>query len=81
MFRIRPYFCRTILIPSLLMLRHKTRIEMMLDLSARLVERNKAFTDALKLRRPQTELKMIHSEIQEIYNHIALVRQQEREIV
>ncbi len=47
----------------------------MLDLSARLVERNKAFTGALKARRAHDELKAIHSEIQEIYNHIAVLQQ------
>ncbi|HEU4901571.1 MAG TPA: hypothetical protein VFT06_02240 [Flavisolibacter sp.] len=52
------------------MFQRKKRIESVLDLSARLVERNKAFTNALKERRPQDELKAIHSEIQEIYNHI-----------
>lgn len=45
----------------------------MLDLSARLVERNKAFTLALKEKRSQDELRAIHSEIQEIYNHISLL--------
>jgi hypothetical protein len=52
------------------MFQRKKRIDSVLHLSARLVERNKAFTIALKERRPQDELKAIHSEIQEIYNHI-----------
>lgn len=55
------------------MFKRKKRIESVLDLSARLVERNKAFTLALKERRPQDELKAIHSEIQEIYNHITSI--------
>ncbi|WP_121353657.1 hypothetical protein [Flavisolibacter nicotianae] len=53
------------------MVQKKTRIQFVLDLSARLVERNKAFTLALKEKRSQDELKAIHSEIQEIYNHIS----------
>jgi hypothetical protein len=56
------------------MLQTKTRIESVLDLSARLVERNKAFANALKAKRPQEELRAIHSEIQEIYNHISLLK-------
>jgi hypothetical protein len=52
----------------------------MLDLSAQLVERNKAFTSALKERRPQEELKTIHSEIQEIYNHISVLQGARRKI-
>jgi hypothetical protein len=55
------------------MLQTKTRIESVLDLSARLLEKNKAFTNALKARKPQHELKTIHSEIQELYNHISLL--------
>jgi hypothetical protein len=42
-------------------------------LSAHLVAKNKAFTAALKGKRPQTELRVIHSEIQEIYNHITFL--------
>lgn len=55
------------------MVQKKTRIQFVLDLSARLVERNKAFTLALKEKRSQDELRAIHSEIQEIYNHISLL--------
>jgi hypothetical protein len=58
------------------MLQQKTRIESVLDLSARLVERNRAFTNALKERKSQEELKAIHSEIQEIYNHISLLQKE-----
>ncbi|HEV7333386.1 MAG TPA: hypothetical protein VGN63_20295 [Flavisolibacter sp.] len=54
------------------------RIESVLNLSARLVEKNKAFTNALKARRPQDELRAIHSEIQEIYNHISLLNSNQR---
>ena len=59
----------------------KKRIQDMLSLSARLLERNKAFTTALKQKRPQEELKALHSEIQEIYNHISLMRQEEQNFV
>jgi hypothetical protein len=48
-------------------------IESVILLSAHLVEKNKAFTAALKGKRPQTELRVIHSEIQEIYNHITFL--------
>ncbi|NTS39376.1 hypothetical protein HRG84_00545 [Flavisolibacter sp. BT320] len=54
------------------------RIESVLHLSAQLLEKNKAFTNALKERKPQTELKAIHSEIQEIYNHISLLNSQQK---
>ena len=57
------------------MFQMKKRIESVLDLSAQLVAKNKAFTLALKQRRPQEELKALHSEIQEIYNHIALLNE------
>ena len=63
------------------MLQQKKRIQDMLQLSARLLERNKAFTNALKQRKPQDELRAIHSEIQEIYNHISLFRQEEETAV
>ena len=59
------------------MFQRKKRIDSVLHLSARLVERNKAFTVALKEKRPQDELKAIHSEIQEIYNHISLLNEAE----
>ena len=59
----------------------KTRIESVLDLSARLVEKNKAFALALKAKKPQNELKAIHSEIQEIYNHISLLNGEQRRAV
>lgn len=62
------------------MLPQKTKIESVLHLSARLVERNKAFASALKERKPQTELKAIHSEIQEIYNHISLLQDRDRSV-
>jgi hypothetical protein len=55
------------------MLQKNTRIETVLNLSARLLEKNKAFTNALKERKPQHELRAIHSEIQELYNHISLL--------
>ena len=54
-----------------------TRTESVLALSARLVERNKAFTHALKEKKPQEELKTIHSEIQELYNHISFLKRAE----
>ena len=60
------------------MLQQQSRIQTVLDLSARLVERNKAFTSALKEKRSHHELKAIHSEIQEIYNHISVLREVER---
>jgi hypothetical protein len=63
------------------MFQQKTRIESVLDLSARLVEKNKAFTLALKERKPQNELKAIHSEIQELYNHITLLNGARQEAV
>lgn len=63
------------------MLQQKKRIQNMLDLSARLLERNKAFTMALKQKRPHEELRAIHSEIQEIYNHISLFRQEQQSLV
>jgi len=63
------------------MFQMKKRIESVLDLSARLVEKNKAFTMALKEKRPQQELKAIHSEVQEIYNHITLLKEAGREAV
>lgn len=69
-----PKFVTVYLYPFV-MFQKKTRIESVLHLSARLVERNKAFTVALKEKRPQHELKAIHSEIQEIYNHIALLNE------
>jgi hypothetical protein len=59
------------------MFQQHSRIESVLDLSARLLEKNKAFTTALKERKPQNELKAIHSEIQEIYNHISLLNNKE----
>jgi hypothetical protein len=55
------------------MIQKQQRIESVLNLSARLVERNRAFTSALKEKKPQAELRAIHSEIQEIYNHISLL--------
>lgn len=55
------------------MVEKKTRIEFVLNLSASLVEKNKAFTHAMKQKRPQHELQAIHSQIQEIYNHISLL--------
>jgi hypothetical protein len=57
---------------------HKQRIESVLNLSAQLLEKNKAFTNALKARKPQHELKAIHSEIQEIYNHISLLNSSQK---
>jgi len=63
------------------MFQMKKRIESVLDLSAQLVAKNKAFTLALKQRRPQQELKALHSEIQEIYNHIALLNEAKRQAV
>ncbi|MBB1287306.1 hypothetical protein HRH25_23220 [Flavisolibacter sp. BT320] len=54
------------------------RIESVLNLSAQLLEKNKAFTNALKAKRPQNELKAIHSEIQEIYNHISLLNSSQK---
>lgn len=60
------------------MFQTKKRIDSVLNLSARLVERNKAFTIALKEKRPQNELRAIHSEIQEIYNHISFLNRLQR---
>lgn len=47
----------------------------MLDLTALFVEKNKEFTAAIKERKPFDQLRAIHSEIQEIYNHISLLKQ------
>ncbi len=60
------------------MLHKKERIETVLNLSAQLVEKNRAFTDALKAKKPQNELRAIHSEIQEIYNHISLLNSSQK---
>jgi len=60
------------------MLHKKQRIESVLNLSARLVEMNRAFTNALKAKKPQEELRLIHSEIQEIYNHISVLNGKQR---
>lgn len=57
---------------------NKQRIESVLSLSAQLLEKNKAFTSALKARKPQAELKVIHSEIQEIYNRISLLNNSQK---
>lgn len=63
------------------MFQMKKRIESVLSLSAQLVEKNRAFTLALKERRPQQELKALHSEIQEIYNHISFLNESKRQAV
>ena len=52
---------------------HK-RIESVVELSALLVEKNKAFTAAIKERQPNENLKVIHAEIQEIYNQITSLK-------
>ena len=49
----------------------------LLDLTAMFIEKNKEFTKAVKERRPSTELAVLHSELQEIYNHISSLRQRE----
>ena len=46
----------------------------MIELSALLVEKNRAFTRALKEKQAKEELKIIHGEIQEIYNQIASIK-------
>ena len=52
------------------------RLETVLDLSAMLVQKNRDFTMALKEKKPHVELKALHSEIQEIYNHLASLKSQ-----
>ena len=50
------------------------RIESVIELSAMLVEKNRAFTTALKEKQSKETLKAIHSEIQEIYNQITALK-------
>gem|GEM_PF-3827401 len=49
----------------------------LLDLTAMFIQKNKEFTQAVKERRPSAELAILHSELQEIYNHISSLRQEE----
>jgi hypothetical protein len=49
----------------------------LLDLTAMFVAKNKEFTQAIKDQRPHTELAVLHSELQEIYNHITSIRRRE----
>jgi hypothetical protein len=53
---------------------YTNRIESVVELSARLVEKNKAFTSALKKKKPNEDLKVLHAEIQEIYNQITSLK-------
>jgi hypothetical protein len=50
------------------------RIGSVIELSAMLVEKNKAFTTALKEKQPRENLKLIHAEIQEIYNQLTSLK-------
>jgi hypothetical protein len=51
------------------------RLQTVLDLSALLVQKNRDFTLALKEKRPHIYLKALHSEIQEIYNHLTILKE------
>jgi len=50
------------------------RLQTVLHLSSLLVRKNRDFTMALKEKRPHQQLKALHSEIQEIFNHITLLK-------
>ena len=49
----------------------------LLDFMTVFVQKNKEFTQAVKERRPSAELAVLHSELQEIYNHISSLRREE----
>lgn len=57
------------------MLYQTDRLQTVLDLSALLVRKNRDFTTALKEKKPQVQLKALHSEIQEIYNHLTILKE------
>jgi hypothetical protein len=56
------------------MLENSSRYQI-LDLTALFVQKNKEFTEAIKERKPPEQLKAMHSEIQEIYNHISFLKE------
>jgi hypothetical protein len=53
----------------------KKRLQTVLELSAQFVQKNRDFTEALKCKRPQQELRTLHAEIQEIYNHLSILKE------
>lgn len=59
------------------MVHQSHRLQTVLHLSALLVRKNRDFTTALKENKPHLQLKALHSEIQEIYNHITLLKEAE----
>jgi hypothetical protein len=52
---------------------------LVLDLTALFVQRNVEFTEAVKQKLPADQLKTLHSELQELYNHITILRQAQYE--
>ncbi|HUC82920.1 MAG TPA: hypothetical protein VMR70_18575 [Flavisolibacter sp.] len=52
-----------------------TSRDLMLELTTRFAQQNKEFTEAMKEKRPVDQLQVLHSEMQEIYNHIVLLKQ------
>jgi len=61
--------------PSLMSINQR-EFEMM-ELAALLIDTNKQFTNALKAKRPHTELVEIYSQIKEIYNQINCLKEQQ----
>lgn len=59
------------------MLNFPHTLDFKLSLHQLLVRMNKAFIQAVKARKPIEELQAMHSEIQELYNHICLLKEQE----
>lgn len=49
-------------------------LDLQLHLNRKLVEKNKQFVLAVRLKRPVDDLILLQSEIQELYNHIQLLR-------
>lgn len=56
---------------------HDYKLEL-LALTEMLIDSNKIFTDALKAKRPHSELVQIFSQIQTVYNQINTLKEQDK---